>query len=126
LSEPSFQMSHLLKHESTVRQTPECFLVRLERAFEVAQDAVADKRLARAMLPRARVEVRSPDPRPPSLRHRCSSPNQRRCEIELAARDGEAGPCQRELRVKPDRLGMKTSHPLCRVEGGRIVDCNRA
>jgi len=39
LPEPSLQMRHLFKHERTVRQTPERFLVRLKRALEVAQDA---------------------------------------------------------------------------------------
>ena len=38
LPEASFQVSHLRKHESTVWQTPGRFLVRLERALEVAKN----------------------------------------------------------------------------------------
>src|SRR4029077_13948272 len=47
-------------------------------------------------------------------------------EIELAARDGEAGPRQRELRIKAKRLGIKASDPFYCVEGSGVVDCNRA
>ncbi len=51
LPEPSFEVSYLGKHESTVWQTPERFFVRLERALEVAQDAVALNALRQPCFP---------------------------------------------------------------------------
>src|SRR5262249_40303162 len=125
LPEPSLQMRHLLKHERTVRQTPERLFVRLERAWEVAQNAVAINALREPCFPELRLE-----------RHRsirgllhCGTAVHLQInvvEIELAARISEAAPRERELRIKSDRLGIKASDPLCRVEGNCVVDCNRA
>ncbi len=42
------------------------------------------------------------------------------------SRNGQAGPCQGELRIKPDRLGIKVSDPLCRIEVARVIDRDRA
>ena len=36
------------------------------------------------------------------------------------------GPCQRELRIKPDRLDIKVSDPFRRVEVSLVVDRDRA
>ena len=30
------------------------------------------------------------------------------------------------MRIKPNRLGIKVSDPLCRVEGECVIDCDRA
>src|SRR4030095_490307 len=108
LPEPSLKMSHLLKHESTVWQTPEGLFVRLECAFEVAQDPVAINALGEPCFPELGLErhraVRGLLHRGTTVRLQIKA-----IEIELAARDGESGPCQGELRIKPDRLGIKVS-----------------
>ena len=119
LPEPSFQMSHLLKHESTVRQTPERFFIRLERALEVAQNAVAINALREPCFSELGLERHRPIR---GLLHRGTAVRLQinAIEIELAARDGETGPCQRELRIKPNRLGIKVSDPFCRVEGDAL------
>src|SRR4029077_4952865 len=108
LAEPSFQMSHLLKHESVVRQAPQRFFVRLERALEIAQNAVAINALREPRFPELGLER---DRAIRGLFHRGTSVHLqiKAIEIKLAARDGEAGPCQRELRIKPSRLGIKPS-----------------
>ena len=115
LPEPSLKMSHLLKHESTVWQTPERLFVRLERALEIAQNAVAINALREPCFPELGLERHRPIC---GLLHRGTAVlvQINAIEIELASRDGEAGPCQRELRIKPNRLGIKVSDPLCRVE----------
>src|SRR4029077_20869952 len=106
LAEPSFQMSHLLKHESVVRQAPQRFFVRLERALEIAQNAVAINALSEPRFPELGLERDRPVR---GLLHRgaaiCLQINA--IEIKLAACDGQAGPCQRELRIKLNRLGIK-------------------
>src|SRR5215831_805724 len=121
LPESSLQMPHLLKHERTVWQTPERFFIRLERALEIAQNAIAIHALREPCFPELRLE------RDRSIRglfHRgtavCLQINA--VEIKLAARDGEAGPCQRELRIKSNRLGIKTGDPFCRIKRGGGVD----
>src|SRR4029077_8397285 len=125
LAEPSFQMSHLLKHESVVRQTPERFFVRFERALEIAQNAVAINALSEPRFPKLGLERYRPIcdllHRGTAIRLQINTE-----EIEQAARDGEAGPCQRELRIKPDRLGIKASDPVCCFEGLGGVDRDRA
>src|SRR2546425_6651895 len=95
LPEPPFKMSHLLKHESTVRQTSECLFVRLERAFEVAQNAVAINALREPCFPELGFERDRPIR---GLLHRGTAVRLQinAVEIELAARDGQAGPCQRK------------------------------
>ena len=60
LPKPSLQMSHLLKHESTVRQTPERFFVRLERPLEIAQNAVAINALREPCFPELGLERHRP------------------------------------------------------------------
>src|SRR5882762_9546414 len=116
LPEPSLQMSHLFKNESTVRQTPERAFVRLKRAFEVAQDAVAINALREPCLPELGLErhrpVRSFLHRGTGVRLQINA-----IEIELAAGDGEAGPCERELRIQPNCVGIKVSDPFCCFEG---------
>src|SRR5262245_15359525 len=111
LPEPSFQVSYLVKHESTVRQTPERFFVRLERAFEVAQDAVAINPLPQPCFPELRLQRNRPIRR---LLHRGTAIRIQinAIEVEIAARDREMGPCQRELRIKPNRLDIKARDPL--------------
>ena len=85
--------------------------VRLERALEVAQNTVAIKRPARAMLPRARVGVISPGARPPSLQHRCSSPINA-AEIELAARDERGGPMPARIEGQAEPPRHKGRRPF--------------
>ena len=116
LPKPSLKVSHLLKHESTVWQTPERFFIRLERPVEIAQNAVAIDALREPRFPELGLERHRPIR---GLLH-CSSAvlvQINSVKIQLASRDGEAGPCQRELRIKPNRLDIKVSGPLCRVEG---------
>src|SRR5258707_12843109 len=98
LPEPSLQMSHLFKHESTVRQTPERFFVRLERAFEVAQNAVAINALREPRFTELGLERDRPIR---GLLHRRTAVRLQinAIEVELAARDGEAGPSTRQLGV---------------------------
>ena len=98
LPEPSFQMSHLLEHESTVRQTPECFFIRPERAFEVAQNAVAINALREPCFPELGLERHRPIC---SFLHRGAAVCLRinAIEIELAARDRQTGPCEGKLRI---------------------------
>src|SRR4029077_21052225 len=100
LPEPSLKVSHLLKHESTVWQTPERFFVRLECAFEVAQDPVAINALGEPCFPKLWLERDRPIR---GLLHRGTAVlvHINAVEIKLASRDGEAGPCQRELGIKP-------------------------
>src|SRR5215831_13168628 len=92
LPEPSLKVSHLLKHECTVWQTPERLFVRLECAFEVAQDPVAINALREPCFPELGLErhraVRG-------LLHRSTAVLVQidAIEIELASRDGEASPC---------------------------------
>src|SRR5437588_10111647 len=111
LPEPSFQMSHLLKHERAVRQTPERFFVRLEGALEVTQNAVAINALREPCFPKLGLErdrpVRGFLHRGTAVRLQINA-----IKIELASRDSEAGPCQREWRIKPNRLGIKASDLL--------------
>src|SRR5947207_5656651 len=121
LPEPSFQMSHLLKHQSTVRQTPECFFIGLERASEVAQNPIAVNALREPCFPELGLErdraIRRLLHRGAAVRLQINA-----IEIELAARNREASPCQRELRIKTNHLGIKGSGPSCDIEGGRVVD----
>ena len=115
LPEASFQVSHLRKHERTVWQTPERFFVRLERALEVAKNTVAINALREPCFP----ELGLKRDRPISRVLHCGTAvlvQINAVEIEIASRDSEAGPRQRKLRVKPDRLGIKVSDPLCRIE----------
>src|SRR5215510_3895777 len=111
LPESSLKVSHLLKYESTVWQTPERFFIRLERAFEIAQNAVAINALSEPCFAKLGLERHRPVR---GLFHRGATiaVQINAIEMELAARDGEAGPCQRELRINPDRLGIKVSGPL--------------
>src|SRR5215472_18303110 len=99
-------MSHLVKHKGTVWQTPQRSLVRLERALKVAQNAIAINALREPGFPKLGLERHRPIRR---LLHRWTAVRLQinAVEIELAARDGEAGPCQRELRIKLNRLGIK-------------------
>src|ERR1043166_7515126 len=110
LPESSLKVSHLLKYESIVWQTPERLFVRLERAFEVAQDAVAINALGKPCFPELGLERHRPVR---GLFHRGTAVvvQINSVEIELAARDSEAGPCQGELRIKANRLAIKVSGP---------------
>src|SRR5262245_22818610 len=105
LAEPSLQMSHLLKHERAVWQTPERFLVRFECALEVARNAVAINALREPCFPELWLErdrpIRSVLHRGTAVRLQIDA-----IEKELAARDSEPGPCQRELGIKLNRLGI--------------------
>src|SRR5258708_9808786 len=116
LPEPSLQMSHLFKHESTVRQTPERFFVRLERALEVAQDAVAINALRKPCLPELGLERHRPLR---GLLHRGTAVRLQinAIEVELAAGDGEAGPFEREMMIQPNLVPVKDSHPFCCFSG---------
>ena len=93
--------------------------------MEVAQNAVAINALREPCFPELGLEGHRPIR---GLLHRGTAVRLQinAIEIELASRDGEAGPCQRELRIKPNRLGIKVSDLFCRVEGGGVVDCDRA
>ena len=119
LPEPSFKVSHLSKHEGTVRQTPERSLVRLERSLEVAQNAVAINALREPCFPELGLERDRPIRR---FLHRGTGVlvQINAIEIEVASRYGETGPCQGELRIKPDRLGIKVSD-LFGVSSGKAV-----
>src|SRR4030095_15313422 len=125
LPEPSLKMSHLLKHESTVWQTPERLFVRLECAFEVAQDSVAINALGEPCFPELGLErhrtIRGLLHRSTAVRVQIKA-----IEIELASRDSEAGPRQRELGIKTNRLGIKGSDLFRYFEGLGIVDRDRA
>src|SRR5215468_1450775 len=125
LPKPSLKVSHLLKHESTVWQTPERLFVRLECGFEVAQDPVAINALAEPCFAELGLErhrtVRGVLHRGGTVRLQVKA-----IEIELASCDSEARPRQRELRIKTNRLSIKVSDPLCRVEGKCVIDCDRA
>src|SRR5262249_61132067 len=90
-AEPSLQMSHLLKHESTVRQTPERFFVRLERALEVAQHSVAINALREPCFPELGLERDRPVR---SLFHRGAAVRLQihAVQLELPARNAEAAP----------------------------------
>src|SRR5215813_1473953 len=114
LPEPSLQMRHLLKHERTVRQTPERLFVRLERAWEVAQNAIAINALREPCFPELRLERHRPIR---GVLHRRTAVHLqiKAVEIKLAARDGEARPSQRKLRIKLNRLAVKADGPLCHV-----------
>src|SRR5262249_49937820 len=118
-------MSHLPKHESTVRQTSERFFVRLERALEIAQDPVAINALREPRFRELGLErdrpVRGLLPCGAAIRLQINSH-----EIERAAREGEAGPRQRELRIESDGLGIKASRPFYRLAGISVVECDRA
>src|SRR5262249_52963662 len=101
-------MRHLLKHERAVRQTPESFFVRFERALEVAQNAVAINALREQCFPELGLEGHRPVC---GLLHGSSGVCLRinAVKIEIATRDGETGPSQRELRIKANRLGIQVS-----------------
>src|SRR5258707_15380992 len=108
LSEASFQVSHLRKHERTVWQTPERFFVRLERALEVAKNPVAINALREPCFSEIGLKRDSPISR---VLH-CGTAvlvQINAVEIEITSRDGQAGPCQGGLRINPDRLGIKGS-----------------
>src|SRR4029450_1229541 len=112
-------------YECTFWQTPERLFVRPERALEIAQDPVAINALGEPCFPELGLErhrtVRGLLHRSPAVPLQIKA-----IEIELARRDSERGPRQRELRIKPNRLGIKVSDPLCRVEGECVIDCHRA
>jgi len=91
LSEASFQVSHLLKHQSTVWQTPERFFVRLERALEVAKNPVAINALREPCFP----ELGLKRDRAIGRFLHCGAAvlvQINAVEIEIASRDSEAGP----------------------------------
>src|SRR5262245_23119730 len=96
LPEPSLKVSHLLKYESIVWQTPERLFVRPECALEVAQNAVAINALGEPCFAELGLErhraIRG-------LLHRGTAVlvQINAVEVELALRHGKAGPCQREL-----------------------------
>src|ERR1700747_2495241 len=117
-------MSHLLKNESTIRQMPERFFIRLERSLEIAQDSVAIDALREPCFPELGLErlrtVRGLFHRGAAVLVQIDA-----IEIELAARDSEARPCQRELRIKSNRLGIKVRDLFRYVEGLGVVDCDR-
>ena len=124
LTESPFKVGHLLKHESAVRQTPERFFVRLKRALEIAQDTVTINSLREPRFAQLRLE------RDRAIRlflHLCTGVRLRinAVEIELAARNGKSRPRQRELRIKPDRLGIKRNGLFGDVEGNSVVDRDR-
>src|SRR5262249_38261536 len=121
LTEASFQVSHLLKYERAVRQTPERFFVRLERALEVAQNTVAINALRKPCFSELGLERHRPIR---GLFHSSATIRLQihAIEIELAARDSEARPCQRELRIKPDRLGIQAGDVFCDVESSGVVE----
>src|SRR5215510_11215504 len=101
LPEPSLKVSHLLQHESAVWQTPERLFVRLECAFEVAQDPVAINTLSKPCFPELGLQ-RHRTVRGILHRRTAVLVQIKAIEIELASRDSKAGPCQRELRIKPN------------------------
>src|ERR1700757_408945 len=117
-------MSHLLKNESTIRQMPERFFIRLERSLEIAQDSVAIDALREPCFPELGLErlrtVRGLFHRGAAVLVQIDA-----IEIELAARDSEASPCQRELRIKSNRLGIKVRDLFRYVEGLGVVDRDR-
>src|SRR5256885_963833 len=101
LSDASFQVSHLLKHQSIVWQTPERFFVRLERALEVAKNPVAINALREPCFSEIGLKRDSPISR---VLH-CGTAvlvQINAVEIEIASRDSEAGPRPRKFRGKPD------------------------
>src|SRR5215472_4386652 len=110
LPESSLHMRHLLKHESIVRQTSERFLVRFECALEVAQNAIAINALREPCFPELRLERHRPIR---GVLHRRTAVHLqiKAVEIKLAARDGEARPSQRKLRIKLNRLAVKADGP---------------
>src|SRR4029077_20632408 len=103
LTQSPFKVGHLLEHESSVRQTPESFFVRLKRAWEIAQDTVTINSLREPRFAQLRLE------RDRAIRlffHLRAGVYLwiNAVEIELAARNRKPRTRQRELRVKPHRL----------------------
>src|SRR5215467_2339529 len=91
LTQASFQVSHLFKNERIVRQSPEGFFVRLERALKVARNAVAINALRQPGFPELGLEGYRPIR---GLLH-CSAGvclGIKTVEIKIAARDAETGP----------------------------------
>src|SRR4029077_5074016 len=124
LTESPFKMSHLLKHEGAVRQTPERFFVRLKRALEIAQDTITINTLREPGFAQLRLE------RDRAIRfflHLCAGVRLwiNAVEIELAARNGKPRPCQGELRIKPDGLCIKRNDLSGDVESNSVVDRDR-
>ena len=76
LTESPFKVSHLLEHESAVRQTPERFFVRLKRALEIAQDTITINSLREPRFAQLRLERDRAIRRLLHLRRRCSSVDQ--------------------------------------------------
>src|SRR5207248_2769057 len=124
LPESAFEMPYLFEHESAVRQAPECFFVRLQRALEIAHDTITINTLREPRFAQLRLE-RDRAIRP--FLHRCTGVRLwiNAVEIELAARNGKPRPCQCELRIKPHRLGIKRSGLFGDIEGSSVVDCDR-
>src|SRR6185369_16924247 len=123
--EPSLQMSHLFEHEGTVWQTPERAFVRLERALEIAQNAVAINALREPCFSELGLKRHRPVC---SVLHRSTAVRLQinAIEIKLAAGDCEAGPCQCELWIKSNRLRIQVSDLFCCFEGLSVVDRDRA
>src|SRR5881398_1541987 len=96
LTESPFKVGHLLEHEGAVRQAPECFFVRLQRALEIAHDTITINTLREPRFAQLRLE-RDRAIRP--FLHRCTGVRLwiNAVEIELAARNGKPRPCQCEL-----------------------------
>src|SRR5690242_11090024 len=121
LTQSPFKVRHLLEHESAVRQTPERFFVRLKRTLEIAQDTITINTLRQPRFAQLRLErdraIRLLFDRRGGV---CFWINA--IEIELAARNRKPRPRQRELRIKPDGLGIKRDDLSCDSEDTSIVD----
>src|SRR4029078_713045 len=121
LTESPFKVSHLLKHEGAVRQTPERFFVRLKSALEIAQDTIKTNTLREPRFAQLRLErdraIRLFLDRRPGVRLQINA-----VEIELAARNRKPRPSQCELRIKPHRLRIKRNDLFGDVEGNGVVD----
>src|ERR1051325_10133276 len=125
MAESPFQMSHLLKNERIVRQSPESFFVRLECTLEIPQNAIAINALREPCFAQLGPEGH----RPISGLLHCGAGVCLRLytvEIKIAARDGKTRPRQRELRIMANGLGIQVCNFLHFVESLGIIDSDRA